>query len=270
MRKKNTVAYTSLSLLVTVAGLNAAGTLTEVNHWILGSENDTSASYSFEVSVNSTNAGFSGSVDKSVEESFSGVVDSYSFFNQASAGVIGSYASSGTRIATPTPLTGTGGSNSNLKLWTATDPDSVAGAPIDYATTPDFASNTMVHTYAASGTINISGLSTGTIYMFYGAYRNTPQFDFTLSGPGQTDFTLLDVGDNDFANNNEFYAYAFTFDSSNGLYDTINYDFSISEVNNGRGRLGGIVISGVTAIPEPSAALLGGLGLLALLRRRRN
>jgi hypothetical protein len=45
----------------------------------------------------------------------------------------------------------------------------------------------------------------------------------------------------------------------------------LTSVNQGAGtpytvRLGAV---GVTAIPEPSAALLGGLGLLALLRRRR-
>ena len=34
--------------------------------------------------------------------------------------------------------------------------------------------------------------------------------------------------------------------------------------------LGNIYLNGVTVIPEPRAALLGGLGLLALLRRRRN
>ena len=270
---KNKLPLAALaSLALSAAPANAAGTLLEVQHWILASEQDASANFDFQVSVNSTNAGFSGSVDKTVEESFGGAIDSYKFFNQASAGVIGSYASSGTRISTPTPLTGTGGSNSSLKLWTTTDPDSTPGTgtpAVDYATTPNFASNTMVQTYAASGSVDLTGLTTGTIYMFYGAYRNTPSFDFTMTGTGQTDVTLLSVGDNDFANNNEFYAYAFSFDTDGGLYDTIDYDFSIPETNNGRGRLGGIVMSNVTAVPEPSTALLGALGALALLRRRR-
>ena|GEM_PF-6000065 len=189
-----------------------------------------------------------------MEESFGGAIDSYSFFNQASAGVIGSYVSSGTRISVPTPLIGTGGPNSTLKLWTTTDPDSTPGSgspAIDYATTPNFTSNTMVQTYAASGSIDLTGLTTGIIYMFYRAYRNTPQFDFTMTGVGQTDVTFLDVGDNDFANHHEFYAYALYYDTDGCLYDTLDHDFSIPEVNNGRGRLDGIVI---VPVPEPSTA----------------
>ncbi len=261
------IAAVSTAMLATSALTNAA-TITESNWWLLGSENDASADYTFRVAINSANAGFAGSVDKAVNESFDNPIDGYSFFYQSATNTIGSYTSSGTRVSIPTPLTGTGGNSSNLKLWTTTNPDSVAGAPVDYATTPNHALNTMVLTYNASGTIDISGLEQGTIYFFYGAYRNTPQFDFTMSGSGQTDIVLLDVGDNDFANNNEFYSYALDFDNTGDLYDTISYTFSIPEVNNGRGRLGGIVIT--APIPEPaSLAVLGLGGILVATRRRR-
>lgn len=57
-------------------------------------------------------------------------------------------------------------------------------------------------------------------------------------------------------------AYAF---GTGGVNGEVN--FEIINVNNGAGLYDDFSI---TTIPEPSAALLGGLGMLALLRRRRN
>lgn len=57
-------------------------------------------------------------------------------------------------------------------------------------------------------------------------------------------------------------AYAFNTGGSNG-----EVNFEIININNGAGLYDDFSI---TTIPEPSAALLGGLGMLALLRRRRN
>ena len=56
-------------------------------------------------------------------------------------------------------------------------------------------------------------------------------------------------------------------DTSDGL--TLNGDAAIT--TGGQGKFGEALTvngTGLTAIPEPSADLLGGLGLLALLRRR--
>jgi len=54
------------------------------------------------------------------------------------------------------------------------------------------------------------------------------------------------------------------FSDAGGLW-IIDYD-DISAGSNG--GLGGSYVT-ITAVPEPRAALLGGLGMLALLRRRR-
>jgi len=47
---------------------------------------------------------------------------------------------------------------------------------------------------------------------------------------------------------------------------TIDYNDTTAGLNGG---VGNSYIT-ITAVPEPAAALLGGLGMLALLRRRRN
>jgi hypothetical protein len=49
--------------------------------------------------------------------------------------------------------------------------------------------------------------------------------------------------------------------------DPTTYEGVVARVTSDSGRPS--AIDNITLIPEPSAALLGGLGLLALLRRRR-
>ena len=49
----------------------------------------------------------------------------------------------------------------------------------------------------------------------------------------------------------------------------IRFDFSVGQENSGVGYKELDVFGTVTPIPEPSTALLGGLGLLAIMRRRR-
>jgi hypothetical protein len=59
-----------------------------------------------------------------------------------------------------------------------------------------------------------------------------------------------------------FAANLFSIDTS-GFQNTLNGNFSIAQNGNNLDLV-------YTVVPEPRAALLGGLGLLALLRRRRN
>jgi hypothetical protein len=72
-----------------------------------------------------------------------------------------------------------------------------------------------------------------------------------VTGSGSTSYTLLD--------------------SNVTLTDDTLFRFTFSDSGGAAGPafVDNIVISSVTAIPEPSVALLGGFGLLALLRRRR-
>ncbi len=79
------------------------------------------------------------------------------------------------------------------------------------------------------------------------------------SNAGNVSFNISGAGFNDKGNDFHF------FDVKNAVVGDV---FTIAGTGDGGGfsYLGGITVD---VIPEPSAALLGGLGLLALLRRRR-
>jgi uncharacterized protein (TIGR03382 family) len=72
---------------------------------------------------------------------------------------------------------------------------------------------------------------------------------------------LFDVG------NDGIYDPALTY-TANGADNGFNATNSKLFLGGGNGLVFDNIV--VTTIPEPSAALLGGLGVLALLRRRRN
>lgn len=183
------------------------------------------------------------------------------------------FSEDGTTNTIKTVIDGGGGRISNLSttdtdiasanyadFWTTTDP---AG----FTSTPNYTGNSAVINLDDhfQGTIDISGLSSGKAYLFYGAYRATPSFTVTMQDNESvsSDIALTNVGDADGSNNDEYYVVELSFVNDAG-YDTLKYEYTSSA-----GRFLGAAIDGVAIIPEPSAALLGGLGLLALLRRRR-
>lgn len=59
----------------------------------------------------------------------------------------------------------------------------------------------------------------------------------------------------------------FNFNVANSTEAAATWDFDITRASTGGGNA--LLVSGVSLVPEPSAALLGGLGFVALLRRRR-
>lgn len=82
----------------------------------------------------------------------------------------------------------------------------------------------------------------------------------TVQGNGLWDGTIVDVGGNGSGGTrgNAVFSTAFTQDAITLTVESVS--------GSSRGTLAGFVI---TAIPEPAAALLGTLGLLGILRRRR-
>ncbi len=103
-----------------------------------------------------------------------------------------------------------------------------------------------------TGSVNISGGSLDTI--FTGSYSL-----------GDMIFILLNDGSDSITG-------TFTGLAQNAVFNEGGYDWQISYVANSGGSpsfTGGNDVALMVVIPEPQAALLGGLGLLALLRRRR-
>ncbi len=102
-----------------------------------------------------------------------------------------------------------------------------------------------------TGTVNLDGL-------FF--------FDLTNASINSGNFwEIVDVG-----NLTENYGSTFDVSSTLGDFTNVAGVWSLVDGGNTWTFTEGTGILGLTVIPEPRAALLGGLGLLALLRRRRN
>lgn len=117
-------------------------------------------------------------------------------------------------------------------------------------------------------TLTITGLTSGTIYdarIYYrewaGVFNRHTTIRFDEDGAGALgDSTVIN---GDATPNAHYLSYQFTATSSQNL--VVSFSPAAPNVN------ASFHVSGfsVHVIPEPSTALLGGLGLLALLRRRR-
>lgn len=170
--------------------------------------------------------------------------------------------SSGTEVSNgaSTIISTTGGSAGNkpytFSVWDVTDP----GA--SFSSTADSVDVSGARYSPASGTIDISALTEGSIYFFYGNNNSSTArgiSNVTMSGTG-TDQAVLDFGDVTSATTNDGDMFVASFDFTNeGDYDTVTWSSDTFTYFSG---------VAVTAVPEPSAALFGALGMLALLRRR--
>lgn len=159
-----------------------------------------------------------------------------------------------------------GGANTGLDVWTATDPDNVG----TFDTTPDSDSWVANVDHVAGGdqirgVIDVSGLSFAQIYFVYGSYKNAATIDLGTTVAG-TDLGTLSLPF-DGPDNGRLVIQEVTIVNDGGTYGTINFNYS-AQASAGRGRFSGVIIDG-TAVPEPSAFLLLGVSGLFLLRRRR-
>jgi len=153
------------------------------------------------------------------------------------------------------------------QVWTTTDPGT------DFSTTANQTTFTVLNAGAnageigpITGTVNISNLLSGEFYIFGGGFSGNTDFILSLTGPGQTP---INASHNQSQGNlNRVHSVLFDFDNADGLYDTLTWTYRHNSTA-ARGRFMGVALDGVV-IPEPSASLLGALGALALLRRRRS
>lgn len=259
-----------------VSGAKAA-TITIGDAYILASqqssENTSGEGVPYNVSVNPDNGGFAGfqyrladdaTEGTDFEVDFTDEVQGYRFVYDDGTGITTRAGSTGSDTAitmTTTDVSFDSFGQSGTKLWTTNDPGSNLLSP---ATAANFTSGIGIRDISnVSGSVNIAGLASGTIWFFYGGYNSTPSLTGTMrdtDGPG-SDIAVgnAHIGDN--ANQQEMFAASFDFVNDAG-YDTIDYSYTVGT------RWAGIVVTG-TAIPEPSALALLGLSGFALLRRRR-
>ena len=192
----------------------------------------------FNISVYPGNASYSN-VDGSVTGVFGdGTVLGYRFFNSDGL-VLSSYADDGTGIVAPVvspPEADLDGSESWANVWTTTDPG------VDFATAADITTDTLARGSNITGTIDISSLSSGTVYVICGGLKNDISLTLTMSGAGQTDIQAeYSVNPGSL---NKFWVVPFDFSDAGG-YDTITYTFTIGTSR--RGRFVGVIIDNVVS-----------------------
>jgi autotransporter-associated beta strand protein len=127
---------------------------------------------------------------------------------------------------------------------------------------------------SAPFTAALDGTNTVTIYfnvgslnlsdVFSGGFYTDKNADFLGSiSSGAFQYFLADVGGNTTYMGGNYTQYTGPYTINVSTFQVANADFAGGNVTGG-------YVSQFTVVPEPRAALLGGLGLLALLRRRRN
>jgi hypothetical protein len=155
------------------------------------------------------------------------------------------------------------------------------GSASAFTPAADTSNNNAVYAHDALATINLTIINTGTGDVALDSLLMRVKRDNLNAATGiRVTYVSGDLSDT--VGSNALFAL-------NAAASTVGYDFALSNLisdftlaagqsatftwaseggSGGRTRFDNIALTG-TVVPEPSAALLGGLGLLALLRRRR-
>lgn len=172
---------------------------------------------------------------------------------------------------------------SQAKIWTTTDPGADIQTTIadPYNAVDDVGSTGGWRALGgAVGTIDISGLGSGSVNVYYGAFSSTPTLSAVMKDLEgvEPDITITDAHLNgDYANRTEYYLAELDFETD-GIYDLIEFEWLANGSDyTGNGRGIGTVLTGTEyvappAVPEPSTFALAALSLLGMgwfARRRK-
>lgn len=220
------------------------------------------------ISVTSGSEGYSTGTDGygtgGLDGTFNGSILDYGFYTTGTGSLVESYGGAASLINTPTiPGSGTSSDAAGISIWAG----SSTGGAADQTT--------WSRPVDVSGTVNIAGLTSGSLYMFFGTRVGTGELtdiSFTLSGGAGGPVTLSETGINQASQggtvNNTWFVYRADF-ADVGDYTTLTYTYDNASSNTAaRSRFGGVVL---TAVPEPSPFMLLGVAgvMLLVLRRRR-
>jgi hypothetical protein len=258
-------AFCMGSALTVQAATITAGTATLVA--ANATANDTTAPY--HLSVFDGKASFRPSGATTSTTLGDGTLLDYRFIT-STTGSFNTYATgTGSRInaftAPSANIAASAPEDSWVNLWITNDPGTNFSSD-----TPNYNATEITHARAnrATGTINITGLTSGTLYFLHGNFLSQSEIILTMSGSGQTDIvqTYLDTSKD---NSNRGWITNFGFDNADGLYDTISFAYRTDLDGDGsvtRGRFMGVMLD---AIPEPGSSMLTLCSLVGLCLRRK-
>ena len=243
-----------------------AAMLEEGEFQVIGDVN-TEASDNPGISVTPGSEGYStgtnGLGTGGLDGSFNNTILDYAFYT-STGGLSESLGGAANLIGAPTNSGGVGSDPTTLDIWTTNTPNAGLNNPNQ---------NSYARPVDITASVDISGLDSGSLYMFFGVRvgtGDTYDISFTLSGDGQSDVVLTETGINASSqgavSNNTFFVYRADF-SDAGDYDTLTFFYDKNPGNNAvQSRFGGVVLTGV---PEPGSLALLGLGGLLMAHRRR-
>jgi len=178
-----------------------------------------------------------------------GTVVDYKFFWSPSENIV-SYADGGAGLISDATTTAGNVSSSAQNwsnVWTTSDP---AG----FTTAKDFSNGTVNGTFSrcaeVDGTIDISGLTSGQLYIPHGTFINQWTLTLTMTGPGQPDIVAFDTQSSNGPGTNFGWITDFSF-ASDGVYDTIAYNYTNGDRDGSRARFMGVILDG-TSVPITS------------------
>jgi hypothetical protein len=181
-----------------------------------------------------------------------GTVLDYRFVNNETL-LTGGYANGGEEyVSTFTPSGGlTDYEMYHADVWTSTDPGPLSGGIPDFSSTADVGgtNNTMSGQTVMDGTIDVSKLSDGRVYVLCGSYDSFFTVSLTMSGVGQTNLMVSTVVDP--PPNRNKYVIEFDFENPSHAYDSVAFNYTGSAGN--RARFMGVVLDGT---PPPQGTVI--------------
>ena len=242
---------------------NAGGILTDFQGIISSQANALNSGGNgryFHVSVNPDNAGtgwysandVTGAAAPAGFRKYTGPVVAHKFLGGTANSLSGIAASGGDagRITyTTTDPEFDGFDQQQMRIWTTNDPgaDIASGAGVSSTgwSNPNYSYRGINQ---IDGFVDISGLASGSVHIYYGSYNNKPTVKVTLHDSDNVgaDIVIADVHLNgDTANTGENYVAEVDF-VTDGIYDVLEYEFSSA---NGNGH--GAVLTGPDVVVDP-------------------
>jgi hypothetical protein len=183
-----------------------------------------------------------------------GTVLDYNFVGNSGTGsALTTYASGGAGlISTPVaPSANVHGNGEDwANVWTTTNPSGFTTTKNHNPTGNAGAANSFARAAEVDGTIDISGLSSGQIYIPHGTFVNQWTLTLTMRGAGQPDIVALDTQIANGPSTNYGWITDFSF-TNEGQYDTISYNYTNADRDGSRSRFMGVILDGAAGPTGP-------------------